>query len=727
MACFFVGIYHPSLSSIEMRCFLLFIVSILLSLPLSAEEDSCIKKDSVSIKGDVNVDEVVNVADIVETINFIKGNPSDKFNKAYADVNDDGTINDEDIKTIRKIIFTHPTYKLEPLSHNVEMKEGRTFARICFKLLHYVDGQWVECPDKTLLFSAENGVCTPTSVKTDSDGIGQILYTISEESDEATIDSITATCTVVIDQEAGFSVNIKQNTELPQELTAVLLITDNGGENHSLVTDKYISIIENLKNDYSLEGSSIETYPVLSIQDDDALDFQFPQSYLSSATSSTKPLSSYQYRGGFASLLFPVIKSLNLKHKDEILGELSCGVASEGQRIGITPLYGMEDTFDGNLNICGDMIKALVNKEGWECICHSMTARYVSNSYLVEGLDSEFANSLLEDATYSGTNGLGWKTTTCYDTVTKKNYKVKTDLSGWDECPIHYAKPYLAVSKAADSRLVINPTYSVEYQVKTWYDRCDEAGMPHTGFTVGWGTSRSSWHVLENQKYTDVVFTSASSKTNKVPFMVCLTRNAMTVTASANGITENTDSFNVYNKYDYERLKSIIDDCVQSKSWSIFKGHAYEAMYYNGYFSNFSSLYGLDAADCGPLCYKDDHYPTEWILPLNNVELMDMMGDNVNDYWNYPPARLGISTWDEWYPCPGTTLAMFYDLMEYAISKGVTFMKTQDVLDTFGNKLGIGVEVAAPFSNDARLDESDKINWFCKIGADNSYQVKVNR
>lgn len=677
-------------------------------------------------RGDVNGDGVVNVADIVETLNYIKGNPSDKFNKALADVNDDGMVNDEDIKTIEKIIFINPTYKLVYLSPKMEVKEGRASAEICFKLLHYMDGQWAECPDKTLLFSAENGVCTPTSVITNGGGIGHILYTTSEESGDATKDSITATCTVVIDQEAGFSVNLRQKAELPQELIAALLITDSGGDNHSLVTDRNVSIIENLKNDYSLEGSTIETYPVLSIQDDDALDFQLPQSYSSSATSSTKPSSSYRNRGGFASLLFPVLKSLNLKHKGGMLGKLSCGVASEGQRIGLTPLYGMEDTFDGNLNTCGEMIKALVEKEEWECICHSMTARYVKNSYLVEGIDSEFANSLLEDATYSGTNGLAWGTTTCYDTVTKKNYKVKKDLSGWDECPIHYAKPYLAASKAADSRLVINPTYSVKYQVKTWIDRCDEAGMPHTRCVVGWGNSHLSWHILEDQKYTDVVIVPKSSKTNKVPFMVCPTRNAMTVTASENGISENTDSFNVYNKYDYERLKSIIDDCVQSKSWSIFRGHAYEAMYYNGYSSSFSSLYGKDAADCGPLCYKDEHYPTEWILPLSYVELTDMMGDNVNDYWNHPPARLGISTWDEWYPCPGTTLAMFYDLMEYAISKGVTFMKTQDVLDTFGNKLGIGVEVAKPIANDARLDESDRVNWFCKIGANNSYKVKAN-
>ena len=51
-----------------------------------------------SIKGDANGDGVVNVADIVETVNYIMGNPSEKFNMALADVNGDGTVNDEDIE-----------------------------------------------------------------------------------------------------------------------------------------------------------------------------------------------------------------------------------------------------------------------------------------------------------------------------------------------------------------------------------------------------------------------------------------------------------------------------------------------------------------------------------------------------------------------------------------------------------------------------------------------------
>lgn len=507
------------------------------------------------------------------------------------------------------------------------------------------------------------------------------------------------------------------------ELLSFISLVANGIENHKFVTNRTVEIIKGLSGNVQTDGVNIETYPIISLQDDDAIDLQLPQSFQSNATESTQPPSYVRNQGGFASVIFPLLRSLNLKYNSTIKGKLTLSVCAEGQRIGLTPLFGMQDTFSGSLNSCGSVLKALIDKEDWECICHSMTSRYLSNSYLVNGLDSEFANSLLVGATYDGTDGLGYSTTTCYDSVTKKNYKVKQDFSGWDECPIHYAKPYLALSKDADSQVVINPSYSVKYQVKTWLDRCDEAGLKHARCLVGWGNSQSEWSILEEQKYIDTVIESSSERTNTVPFMVNPTRNRMIVTPSQNGITEHADYYNVYNRYDYERIKGYIDDCVTKKSWCILRGHAYELQYCNKYFDYFTDLYGADREYCGPLCYKDDNYPTEWIVPLKHDELLDMYGDNTHDYWNNPPSRLNISTWDEWYPCPGTTLAMFYDLMEYAISQGVTFSKTQDVLDTFGNILAIGFEAASATAVESRLPASSKVGFYCKIGADNSMKL----
>ena len=57
------------------------------------------------IKGDANSDEKVDAADIVAFINYMKGEPSAKFNKVAADVNNDGNVNYVDMKEIKNIIF----------------------------------------------------------------------------------------------------------------------------------------------------------------------------------------------------------------------------------------------------------------------------------------------------------------------------------------------------------------------------------------------------------------------------------------------------------------------------------------------------------------------------------------------------------------------------------------------------------------------------------------------
>ena len=57
------------------------------------------------VKGDANGDGVVNAADIVEVVNYIMGNPSDKFNVAAADVNGDNVVNAADIVSIVNIIM----------------------------------------------------------------------------------------------------------------------------------------------------------------------------------------------------------------------------------------------------------------------------------------------------------------------------------------------------------------------------------------------------------------------------------------------------------------------------------------------------------------------------------------------------------------------------------------------------------------------------------------------
>ena len=50
--------------------------------------------------GDVNGDGRIDVADIVELVNYLKGNSSEKFNIDEADVNNDGTIDNDDVEVL---------------------------------------------------------------------------------------------------------------------------------------------------------------------------------------------------------------------------------------------------------------------------------------------------------------------------------------------------------------------------------------------------------------------------------------------------------------------------------------------------------------------------------------------------------------------------------------------------------------------------------------------------
>ena len=56
--------------------------------------------------GDANGDYIVNAADIVEVVNYIMGNPTEKFTKSAADVNCDGVVNAADIVAIVNIIMS---------------------------------------------------------------------------------------------------------------------------------------------------------------------------------------------------------------------------------------------------------------------------------------------------------------------------------------------------------------------------------------------------------------------------------------------------------------------------------------------------------------------------------------------------------------------------------------------------------------------------------------------
>lgn len=72
----------------------------------SGEKTFVFSGGSEVTKGDANGDGNVNAADIVEIVNYIMGNPSDKFDGEAADVNGDGSVNAADIVLVVNTIMS---------------------------------------------------------------------------------------------------------------------------------------------------------------------------------------------------------------------------------------------------------------------------------------------------------------------------------------------------------------------------------------------------------------------------------------------------------------------------------------------------------------------------------------------------------------------------------------------------------------------------------------------
>ena len=540
--------------------------------------------------------------------------------------------------------------------------------------------------------------------------------------------------------------SVKDNTDIgiPEQLFPMLGIVASGCKPRDMVNDKTYNLIDSFKGIYRKEGKKIESIPCITLYDDDAIDYQLPTSRLPNVADNTSPSGDYVNKSGYASLLFPLVHAFNMKYKNVINGKVTCFEAAEGQRIGLTKLFDANDTFTGELNNNGKVLKKLIEIGEWETVCHSMTARYTEENYLVNGLDSDFANEVLANGTWGG--NFRHATTCCYDTVTKKNYQIKSDKSGWTELPLHFAKPYCAVSRASNSQLVINPTYSPKYQVDEWFRRADIAGLPYSMKDVGkkvyanWGTSHSIWHIRQNLKYADYGFGSTAF-TNTIPFDTVAHRFNWEPYVSLNPsdypAAGYTGDFNVYTDAEYQRLVDMIDACVDGKGWSFLGNHNYRASCANCYYAELINF--IPAGETEPinlydtqqtgdrLNYYDANYPSEWIVPLKYDELQDIIGDNTHDYLNHPPSRLSIDSWDEWYPCPGTGCAMLWDAMRYAMSKGVRFITAKEGFERFGNLLTVGYLFTNGeiFSQDVRLgDIPEETKNHCIIGADGSVRYE---
>ena len=92
-------------------------------------------------------------------------------------------------------------YDLKCLTPEVEVKQSET-VEIRFQLLEYKGrGKWEPCPDKTITFTAKNGICTPEWTKTNAEGIATVRF--SPTSTDVTEGVVQAECGITLDPKTG--------------------------------------------------------------------------------------------------------------------------------------------------------------------------------------------------------------------------------------------------------------------------------------------------------------------------------------------------------------------------------------------------------------------------------------------------------------------------------------------------------------------------------------------
>lgn len=470
---------------------------------------------------------------------------------------------------------------------------------------------------------------------------------------------------------------------LEKEITKIMAAVGTGG---------YGDVTLNLMNKLPqtskvLPGVDYAPRPLISFTDDDSYDCQIPESYNRQAGPDTPPSGWNATTGvGFVSILYPFVKSINERYKTTLKGRASFGIAAEGQRIGLTALYNDVDEFNGSLNLGGRLLKGLVTRAGWDACCHSMTARYIANSYWVESLSDPLV-AQIEAAAKTNFEPNDWRLSYIHCADTNIDYEFRS--SGWHVVSAHYVRPYLAKTLAADAPLFFNPRYSQKYQVEEWKIRAKMVGLPFTDCVISWGTSPCRKFIIEDFKYFGNVFLSPG-------YQYC---NAQPLNSSVlKRVAYHPANNNAWDDTKHAQLIAQVDACVNNNAWLVFMSHSYENVCKNCY---------LDGVDYGSR--RDDNYPAEWIIPLKYEELKTM---DENNYWENPPARLGISSWGEWYPCPGTTFDMLLDVVEYAIAQGVEFGSIADGIARFGNPFNIGLKFNAQSEADRRLDASEIKQWW---------------
>lgn len=370
---------------------------------------------------------------------------------------------------------------------------------------------------------------------------------------------------------------------------------------------------------------------VFSVYDDDTMDKYIPSSKASSNTT---------WIGGYASIYFPLLHSAGVR---------GC-LSAEGQRIGFT-----EST--PTLNANGLIVKKMQDDYDWEVSCHTMTARYVRLTYEADSLNTDLAQQILREST-NWDDYRSMSTTMVYDRSTGINYYATKNKTQWLPVPREYIRPYL-MDYATQKVVRYNPTFPVDYQWGRFLELADSLGLSiETGvYPANTGSHIICPQVAEYLPWTFDV-TSGISRVNTPPLTTCANRYQLDI-AGGETVTDKA-----YHANELAQWKAQIDEAVRTNGWIVFFMHAYRPCWSNR----------IDSA----LVSNGGSYPDEWVHPILDT-------DDISAALDTPPARLGISSWSEWYPCPGSRLQMVHELFAYARTQGVNNVLAREGFAQYGN------------------------------------------
>lgn len=466
-------------------------------------------------------------------------------------------------------------------------------------------------------------------------------------------------------------------------ITDILQKASLGVPDSLLCTEENIDALFSHNARFERAGEPWTHTAMFSFIDDDVIDEFIPSSYSGQSISNSD-----KKVGGYFSLLYPMIRSLEVKHNIS----LSCGLATEGHRIGLTRYWSESDECAINEN--GLLLKQLLKHTNWECLCHSMTARLSpeGSMYIVDSLNSTDAKNILKYGNWNGK--YSFYTTGVYDRKTQKNYTISQDKNTWTETPLKYIQPYCMDNKTG--KWIYNESYPLDYQIGEWKRRATYLGIPYSDIMVCWGSTASGRMFNKIREYIPNAIGSNMNKgVNNVPLSTSIHRI---------GTIHGND--NAFIKWYFELLKSAVDQAIETNGWIVFKSHFYLINYYNGY------LDGVTYPE------KEENYNPEWINPLLSEELQSM---NENNYWDNPPTRLGIDNWGEWRPAKGTQLWGTYQILEYAILKHMQNVSPSEGFKIMGNKVNIGVyREYGLYNKEKKMDVNPIDKCYFVVGADGS-------